>query len=405
MNEGPARREPAGRTPPALPNQSARRTLARLDIPTLVERAQDALDAGDAGQAVVLLRTAVRRAPFRQDLRHLLMEAIEAGGAPAAGPRPARSGPVPLPRFSGDRLQEDDDEAFDDPDEEIHIEEVEGEEELDDDEFEVAVEPATVMRRVGTARRTPPRRHGVGRAAAARRRGPASALLITACIVFIVGGAAAGGFGWYYYSEILPARSGGEFEDREPIAAQINQDEVLIEQARVMEAEGRLAEAEEQLMNLSPGLRKDRLLAEFHFAIGDGYTRDREYGSARESYERALRFDGRNPIIALNLGSTYYMLGRNAQAQDPQGAKERFDEARNFLKLALDLDANNLDALERLSEVEFAASQDTIGAEHLYRIIEIDPKSSHARRAQNVLLTKGFVPPAFETFSFFRDFP
>ena len=74
--------------------EAQKRTLARLDIPTLVRMADEAGDVGDHEAAVLYLRTAVRRAPLRQDLREMLVSAVTERtmrSDPSSAPQPLPS--------------------------------------------------------------------------------------------------------------------------------------------------------------------------------------------------------------------------------------------------------------------------------------------------------------------------
>jgi tetratricopeptide (TPR) repeat protein len=359
---------------------SLKRSLARLDIPALVDRAQKSLENGDADDAVLMLRTAVRRAPFRRDLRRALMDAIEAESAPDGRRDP--NGPVALPKFKGDRLVIDDEDEGDD---EIRIEEV-SQEEMEAERRAEAAKPRRPRANAAAARRT-----SAADLQRRPRRAPLSALLVSGAVVFILVGAGAGGAAWHYFAgkpNPFGASAGGS---RAVDPSRL--DEVLIENARRLEGEGRFAEAEEKLLALSDGPRKDELLGAFHFARGDEYTRNKQYAGARDAYEAALARDPKNARYAYNLGSTNYTLGRDEQARERLGFDEKYDKARRNLKLALDIEPTHLDALMRLADVEFAQGRDTAGADCLNRIIQIEPKSDRARVARSILRTKGFIVP------------
>lgn len=381
-------------------NDAHRRSLARLDIPTLIERADQYLDLADYEQAIAYLRTAVRRAPLRQDLRDHLFDALRRKVESGA------SAPRPIPRVtrgplfeSASREARADDDAFE-------FEAIETDAKSDQGHPTSASEPGT-----GATKRKPraaggrPRKKpsSLGRAVprrrasavrgpklgrAAERHVPKSATALGSAFAFIAFAGLAAVVTWFYFDRTTST----ERIAREHAAVGARRDQRLLESARQYEQENQFALAIEQLELLRDPPLRDRRLSEIYSRQGDFCTRNKRYNAARDAYQRALEKQPDNPGYVYDLGATLYMIGRQQQTIQRSEALERFDEAERYLKRAIELEASGPGVYEILARIENARGN-AIGAQNYLRlIIERFGESREAANARTDLQSMGLKP-------------
>jgi cytochrome c-type biogenesis protein CcmH/NrfG len=350
--------------------------LNRLSIQELEQAARQSIEQEDFARANTLLREAIHRAPFRQDLRELLGAAIE-GRIAIQGPaskRPIqstlaafRAGTAPTGRARTTPAQPSPPEGVSrallrpvGPDED--------EEETD--------QPAPD--RAPRGRRLKPgqfeRRH---------RRGPLSALLLggiaglTLLAVVVVAG-------WFYVQN-HPAPGAGSDGGVERLRRQ----QVFEQASRYMQQKS-FAMAIEQLESLPPDPVRDRRLAEIYIEIGDQMFQQQppNLPAAREAYTHAVRFDPANADYGVALAQVHYSLtrGDNAAAADKD-----LDLARKTLQNVIDRNPDHLAAYDLLARVASAQRDYKLQQQALQKIIDISPPESEAaRRAGDSLRSLGF---------------
>lgn len=339
-----------------------------MDIDELVDHAHDALERGADAEAIPYLRAAVGRAPLRQDLRLLLVEALEGGSDDVAGPQP-------VPRVRRRRLFDDEPEPQEADTGEFELEEIQG-------DAEPETSPAVTYRRRGSS--VAGRRDG--RYTSRARKGPGSPLLIT----FIAGvtmSAAAAALIWFYLSPGADRREIEEQQDSAAFAEQ--QDRMLIEMAGQYEDQGQFAMAMEKLLLLTEGPGKEKLLAEAYSRQGDYFTRNQRYNQARAVYEKAIEHAPQNSRYAFDLGWTYYMLGKQQQMRDREAARDHFALAKQHFEFALGLDPSNMRTLDGLARIEIARGNAPAAGEYYRKIIALDSNSSEANTARRKLTEMG----------------
>lgn len=374
-------------------NDAHRRSLARLDIPTLIERADQYLDLADYEQAIAYLRTAVRRAPLRQDLRDRLFDAL--GRKVESG----ASAPRPLPRVtrgplfeSASREARADDDAF-----EFEAIETGGPDDSASDSEPETGTPKRKPRAAGGPRKKPsslgravPRRRASAKPVAkfgrtAERHVPKSAAALGSAFAFIAFAGLAAVVTWLY----LDRTTSTERIARQHAEVGVRRDQRLLETARKYEQENQFALAIEQLELLTDPALRDRRLSEIYSRQGDFCTRSKRYNAARDAYQRALDKQPDNPNYVYDLGATLYMIGRQQQTIHRSEALERFDEAERHLKRAIELEASGPGVYEILARIENARGN-AIGAQNYLRlIIERFGDSREAANARTDLQSMG----------------
>lgn len=347
----------------------SRRNLARLDVPSLIEGAEEALEQGEHEQAIRYLRTAVRKAPLRTDLREMLITAIES--ASESRRLRSESAPKPLPRPSREPLFEEDWPRRE-------ADSMAGIEQIDlDEEEQGEARPRTSTRRIRSSYGD---RH---------RRGPVSATVLALSVAaFMITGVGAAVV-WMIY-EPGGGKEKALLRDRMQVRAQL--DSVLLEKSRNYERQNQFAMALDQLEQMSEAPEKNRLIAEFHGRHGDSATRHKRYNEAREAYQSALERDPLNARYAFDLGATLYMLGRLQQEHDRAAALAKLTEAERFLKQALKIDPANPRVLYKLADVEIARSNTPAAADYLRRLNRDFPDSKEGRAALRDLESMGLKP-------------
>lgn len=374
-----------------------KRDLARLDIGTLIERGRAALDSDDPRRAVVYIRTAVRRAPLREDLRRLMGEAISRGVDIHDEVLAERLAAEMEREAKFNRANEapdyDDD---DDGDEDIPIEpprrsnsssqsrtaaaSKSPRRDLPPVTFEAADAP-------GARAQQDPRLFDP-RAQVARRRRSGSPLLLALTFLAFVGIVAA--VVYQYLQQPPPDPLALNAPPPPPPAEEVDDTQALIQMARDLEEQEMFALAIEKYSMIAEGPEKARLLAEAYSRQGDRYAKSGRYNLARDAFRSALDHQPGNPDYAYRLGQTHWTLGRQIQPADDKAAEEHFDQSERYLLEALEADEAHLGALESLARVAIARGDAIGAATHLRRIVELDPKSPEAEKARQVMTQRGF---------------
>lgn len=353
-----------------LDNQ--KRDLARLDIPTLIERAREALDEGGGDDAVTYLRTAVRRAPLRQDLRELLVRAMEQRSMQAA---PAA--PRPIPRSPRAPLFDDPSDDGEGP--EAQIEEIAG----------GLAEPTPVPRPgLQRSERAPGVRRAPVHTPRRRRRELSTAVILAVVGGLLMVGVAVGGI-WAVIDGKSHPKSGQAADTSEKKEGLGQDEQKLIDAAADYERQNLFVLAIEKLNLLPDGTDKKKLLAETYARQGEAFSRTKKYNEAREAFDKALENDPKSPTAAFNLGYTYYMLGRQQQPVDREASRGKLDQAEKYLKTALDLEPAKIETLNYLALIEIARANQPAAGNYLRRIIEIDPTNPAAKKARERLAEMG----------------
>ena len=127
-------------------------------------------------------------------------------------------------------------------------------------------------------------------------------------------------------------------------------------------------------------------LAKWHFELGKGEADARRYTAAIGRFDQATKLDGKSSEYSFWLGVTYLRKGRAGSGS--QKTRD-LNAAREALSKAVDLDQDNLDALEQLAKT-YIALGDKVKASDCYRnIITRAPDSIQARTARDDLRDMG----------------
>ncbi len=408
-----------------------------------------ALQAGQDRRALSLLREAVKRAPFRQDIREALAAAIEGVSGRRDEPespaieeiRPRRPEPdteesasrAPRSAFgSRQPVQPDifqpEDEA-EEPEyprrvrqhrEPARIEEFDVPEVEDFPRRRPEPRPERPARASGErptghtpARRPEPepqpavpsgrpiafgRRPGAGhRAEPARRpkpaqftrrhdRGPISALLLMLVVGLAFVAVAAAGV--YYYMN-RAAAPGGDNPDSTGIAQSY---ESQYETAKTYRGQRRFSEAADLLLKLPETMRRNRALAEIYRdqAQVSIDAKPPVLESAIESLKEAVKYNPENPDYGILLGDMYYALGRKYQPTDAGAGRTHLENAKQRYEDVLHYNPGTLRALLPLGDTAGALGDAVTQAECYRSIIRIDPNSTEAVIARRNLQSLGF---------------
>jgi cytochrome c-type biogenesis protein CcmH/NrfG len=367
--------------------------LKRLSVDELEAGANEALGRDDFVRAYALLREAVRRAPFRQELRERLATALEGKlEARAAEPRPqthstvqALSARIPTSGGkAGARPGRDAETPAD-----SHA----------DAEGDAPGRPRTLFRPKGIAgdeaatettagARERRRKYRPGQFERRHRRGPLSAMVLGGIVGLALLGIGVAG-AWYYVRSHPPGSEtvGGGFE-------RARQQEVF-EQARRYLQQNSFALAIEQLQSLPPGRRRDERLAEIYIEIGDQSIRQSppRLEAAQEAYAHAVQYFPDNPDYGVALAQVYYSLANKQESGQEAAAAdgENLDLARQTLQAVVDRNPQHLEAYELLARVAIAQRDYKLQQQTLQRIIDISPADSDAaRNARDKLRSLGF---------------
>ena len=348
----------------------------QFDIDSLVEQAQQLLQRGDYGRALVLLRDGVREAPLRRDLRDMLSVAIDAtielkGRAgvtetPSAPPlRPSGDPAVPSPATRSHQARPGD-----------PIPPREG------PSGAAGSAPAGTTR-PGSRESTPGFRAPHRRS---QQRGPISYLAIGSAVAVILMVLLVLGLVQVFYQTEpsgLQEQAGAEEMLR-------RQDEALIEMADAYQNQNLFSQAIDQYNLLSDGPRKEQLLTEAFAHQGDLYSREKRYGEAGQAYEQALEHDSGNVELIENQGWSAFWQGRQLQTRDQGAARGHLDRAEAFFKTARDLRPESLQVLEGLARVEIARDNIQAAADYCRQIIRLAPDSAEAKWARGTLQDRGW---------------
>lgn len=317
--------------------------LERLDIATLVHRAQVYLDSGHPNAALPFIRTAVRKAPLRHDLRRLLVRAIEGGADMGeAQPRP----------FGGEDWQRQ--YAPGDPSGAVEIPELRH----------------TFMR---------PRDH------------PGSPRLVLMTIALVIGGVAALTATWSLLKDRpaqvadslpVPALAGGgspsATEEEDP-------DQWILLEIQEYESAGKFAEGIERASAIADAALRRPVLVRLYSKQAAAFEKSGRLQSARTAYEQALAHDAANLEIIRRLGSVLYELGRHRQPQDRAAAMEFYAAAQDILDRALVVSPRDTASLLLLARIEIARDDDAGAADKLRKIVQLDPQGTDADKAREIL--------------------
>lgn len=331
--------------------------LARLDLSVLVERSRTALDEGDPNLALNYIRAAVRRAPLRDDLRALMLEAIEQGGethAPGAG--------TSLGASRARSASKDDSDEDDTP---LSLEDVDDEQLDEADDWEgTAIQWKTGHR-------------------ARESRSPSSiAIMLAMTLIF---GAVFGGLLWRDRVQTKAAEVAAIIEAREAERRERERARTIEEDAHALETQDQYDLAIAKLEELSEGPNKEKLLASAYAGQGDRHVSLQEYSGAVKAYDNAQYYAPLNYKYKAKLGRAYYLLGRRAMNRDPAGADQHFSEALFYLDDVLGAEPENVMVLYAKARIELARNNVPEMANYLRRVIEIDPDSPEGRKAKGIM--------------------
>ncbi|MCE5228148.1 tetratricopeptide repeat protein [bacterium] len=419
--------------------------LNRLDLAGLVRFGNQALQAGQYRRAVSLLREAVQRAPFRQDIRELMAAAIEGlstlpeepanmtrtelrtQGANIRNVRPVEQRELfereqgdepkyPQPRRPVQRRETVNN--FDLPivEERLHRRLEERREHHREENFrrrdEAPDPPATFGferepgeipaaqppaqpqktgrpiafgRRPGAAHRAEPaRRPKPAQFTKRHNRGPVSALLLT-LFVFVLFLAVAGAGGYYFWNKI---KTPGEGEAANPSQSY----EAQYETAGNYVKSRQFSLAVDVLQKLPPTPRRDHMLADIYMAQADVSIKSNPpvWESAIDAIGQAVKLWPENADYGIMLGDSYYTLGRKHQQKDPAMGKQNLEKARDAFQAVLEKNPGNLKALLKLGDAAGALGDPVTQANSYKNIIRIDPSSDLADIARRNLQSLGY---------------
>lgn len=402
--------------------------LNRLDLAALVRYGNQALQAGQYRRAVSLLREAVKRAPFRQDIKEALAAAIEGASTLRAEPdiqeiRPQDSVLAPRKPVQPDIFQRDDDEP------EYPRQARQRREPARIEEFDVPTSqeppprrqepperqsrfagerqagqpparrpepapqppassgrPIAFGRRPGAAHRTEPaRRPKPAQFMRRHNRGPISALLLMFVVGLVFVAVAAAGI--YYYMN----RATAPGENADSVSPAQNY-ESQYETAANFKKQMRYSEALDVLMKLDPTMRRDHALAEIYrdqVQVSPD-AKPQVLESAIESLKEAVKYDPQNADYGNLLGEIYYALGRKYQPSNAAAGRANLENAKNAYQSVLQQNPGNLKALLQLGDTAGALGDAVTQAECYRSIIRIDPNSAEAVSAKRNLQSLGY---------------
>jgi len=174
--------------------------------------------------------------------------------------------------------------------------------------------------------------------------------------------------------------------DRE--AAELYRKAVLLQdQRRFSEAIQALKDAiEKEPSNLKQFEDK---LGQLYFEMGEQQYKKDEYLEAVKNYEKAVRYDPSSTDHHYGLGWANYMQGRKNQNRR-RSSRPYFEKGRDsFLKI-LEMEPENTRALNALARIYIAMNDSTRAADMYRRIIRLAPDSREAERASRALKSMQF---------------
>lgn len=173
--------------------------------------------------------------------------------------------------------------------------------------------------------------------------------------------------------------------DREA-AALYKEAELLQDQRRYSEAIDAIKKAIEK--NPTNVKRFESKMAELYFNEAEVYYKKDEYTKAVASYEQAVQHNPDSTEYHYGLGLANYILGRRNQNRK-QRAMTYYEKAMDSFKKILEKNSENLQAKNALAQV-YAARNEVDKAAEMYRqIIRQDPESNEAERARRSLKSMG----------------
>lgn len=324
--------------------------LEHLDIATLVHRAQVYLESGHPSAALPFIRTAVRKAPLRHDLRRLLVQAIEAGADAGEAPAPA----APLP----DDWQRQYAPA----------------------PAESRVTPDPVSIELSDLRHTfmRPRDH------------PGSPRLVLLTIAFVIGSVAAMTAAWSLLrgrlpsSEISPSSSVAS-AGKAPAGVSEDPARWILLEIEEYEAAGKFAEGIERAGSIADAALRRPVLVRLYAKQAAAFEKAGRLESARTAYENAIAHDAANLELIRKLGGVLYELGRHRQPTDREAALDIYTRAQDILDRALVISPSDTASLLLLARIEIARDDDAGAADKLRKIVQLDPGGSDAVKAREIL--------------------
>lgn len=326
--------------PNATPSPSPE-ILERLDIPTLVHRAQVYLDTGHPNAAMPFIRTAVRRAPLRRDLRRLLVMAVEAGADPGEADLGSRaggvSGPAGAPGGGGEGAPE------------------------------VPARPTF----------TRPRSHS------------ASPKLVFFTIAIVIAGVAALIAGWAVVRGDPVSLDGAPGARPEAAvatgSASEDPNEWILLEIQEYESAGQWAPAIERAEAITDDGLRGETLAKLYRRQAEAEEKAGRLESAKTAYENAIAYDADHLGMLKSLGRVLYELGRHRQPRGRAEAMEFYAQADQWLERARVISPDDTGTLLLMARIEIARDDDTGAAEHLRQIVSLEPGGRDAERAREIL--------------------
>jgi hypothetical protein len=314
-----------------------------LDIATLVHRAQVYLDSGHPNAALPFIRTAVRKAPLRHDLRRLLVQAIE-GGADMSEPR--------VRPDTGEDWQRQ--YAPGDPEASVEIPEL---------------------------------RHTFMR----QRDHPGSPRLVFFTIALVIGGVAALTAAWSILRDRPPRAAdpltgAAVAADGSPSAsAEDDPDQWILLEIQEYESAGKFAEGLERAGAIADAALRRPVLVRLYSKQAAAFEKSGRLQSAKTAYEQAIAHDAANLELIRRLGSVLYELGRHRQPQDRAASMEFYTQAQDVLDRALVISPRDTASLLLLARIEIARDDDAGAADKLRKIVQLDPRGADADKAREIL--------------------
>jgi tetratricopeptide (TPR) repeat protein len=315
-------------------------------VESLLDQAQALMDDGDFVRAVLFCRRAQALAPFRQDIRSMLAEAIDGRMVTSAGALDAdfNSRDFSETRAAGEHVR--------------------------------------------------------------RHRRPSQvwgfAMILGAMVIVLVGTL-------ILMSALQGRESGGNESDDQagllttddddspdgvdsspPIPQEISAED-LMRQAQSSLDNGQLQEAlalaEEARLHEGADIdRINTVISEIHRAQGQRRYNDGQYRRSLSEYETALEYDTQNALTHYSIGWCHHELGRDERISGNEDeAIHHFQEARRAFERSVAIDESLLRSHRSLGQI-LILLDDREGAFRAWRrTIEIDPQSDQAQRAREFL--------------------
>lgn len=430
---------PSPAPPPPAPRGPAADPAVLADL--RIAEAREALAERRPEEALRLLRQASVGAPFRPELRELMSAALELRsgvGAGAETPRPVRprSRPPRVPLLPPDPARAPEPARI----EAIHFDAPDASEadseaptvvpgstpeaanslpaDLDARAAHVTPVPLaphlaahdapTVVPGLappGRARRrsdsVPPGRVAarpafVSRPARAPRRAPSTGAWIAAAVGAVALTAGCTVAAWRLFrSERVGAGAAvlaGAAEIATPAPREEARATEFLERAERYAEQSQFALAIEQLEMLPDVVERDRRVAEMHARQGALYLDADRWNDARKSYEQALLRAPSSDEYAVRLGQVLYKIGRYEKSRDPKRSEDRMLDAERNFNGALDLNADNVGALEGLARIAASRDDRETAVQHYRRLLSIAPDGPEAKDAIKTLKSWGLKP-------------